>query len=194
MERVYVPTKPEIVIYAAGKTWMAPEFRKMRNHGFNVNSSWIDIEHVLSDPNDTYAPEIHENTEFLGEIWDNGCKQDCNSADLMILACAPVDGNLQSGALVELGHVTGEPHNKPCYIIGTCASVEPAGDSDRAWKYQSNVYYWPEYFDVENYKLDCAGGFSAAVRHYRANYAPQWNQRRIESERDNLHNRLKAVE
>jgi len=192
MNNVYVPTKPEVVIYAAGKTWMAPDFRKMRKSGFNINSSWIDIEHILSDPNDTYAPEVHEDTELLGEIWDKGCKQDCHNSDLMVLACRPIDGNLLSGALVELGHVTGEPYNKPCYIIGTCASVEPAGDSDRAWKFQSNVYYWPEFF--ENGVLDCYGGFSDAIRHYRANYSGQWNTRRANPEKVDLHNRLVAFE
>lgn len=178
MNRVYVPTKAEIIIYAGGKTWMSDPFRSMRDtHGFNVNSSWIDLPHALTGPDDSYTPESHADTKFLGEIWDEGCKLDCFNADLMILATAPQDQNMLSGALVELGHVSAAPENRPVYILGTSASVEPAGNSDRAWKYQANVHFWPEYLNKKD-RLDLLEGFTAVVRHYRANYAPQWNERR----------------
>ncbi len=178
MSKVYVPTKAQIIIYAGGKTWMCDPFRSLRDtHGFNINSSWIDLPYALTGPDDKYAPEIHADTKFLGEIWDEGCKLDCFNADLMILATAPQDENMLSGALVELGHVSAAPENRPVYILGTSASVEPTGNSDRAWKYQANVHFWPEYVNKKD-RLDLLEGFSAVVRHYRANYAPQWNARR----------------
>ena len=163
MERL---TRNKIAIYSAGKTWAGHGFRDMRdNHGFNINARWIDIQDILADPNDTFAPEIHNDHEYLGNVWDNGCKQDCLSADMGILFAQPADGEKHSGSLVELGHITA--FNKPVYIIGTCASVEPAGHSDRAWKYQSCVYHWPHISDMLE-------GFKTAVQHYQKNYKSQW--------------------
>lgn len=164
--------RDQIKIYTAGKTWAAHWFKGMRAHGFNINAQWIDVQHVLADPTDTFAPEVHEDTALLGEIWEKGCKADCLSADMMILAASPVDGDKHSGSLVELGHVTGQ--GKPCYILGTCASFEPVGHSDRAFKFQRNCYHWPEY-DVQN-PSELLQGFKDAIFHYQRYYERQWHQ------------------
>ncbi len=152
--------KPKI--YAAGKTWMALPFRIMRNdYGYNIIGRWIDVQDVLVDENDAFSPEIHANEKYKRAIWDDGCKVDCRACDLMILFTEPRDGNMLSGALVELGHVTA--WGKPVYIIGTSESVEPVDNSDRAWKSQALVKHWPE--------LDIYQGFHRAVNHYLANYS-----------------------
>ena len=160
----------ELIIYGAGKTWAAPTLKQMRGKGFNINSRWIDFEQVLASPEDTHAPEIHENHDFLNQIWDQGCKQDCNAADAFVAVATPADGEKHSGSLVELGHVTA--NGRPAYLLGTCASWEPAGHSDRAWKYQANVHYWPEYCG------DWVAGFQAVLNHYNANYLDQFYARR----------------
>lgn len=163
----------EIKIYTAGKTWAAHWYREMRQHGFNINARWIDIQDVLSGPDDSFPDEIHADEDYKREIWDNGCKIDCLTCDMMVLACHPQDGEKHSGSLVELGHVTGA--GKPCYILGTCASVEPVGHSDRAWKAQKVVKHWPE-FDVSNSEQLLAG-MKRAVFHYQRYYEKQWHER-----------------
>tara|TARA_Y100000034_G_scaffold113340_1_gene148264 strand:+ start:4361 stop:4867 length:507 start_codon:yes stop_codon:yes gene_type:complete len=157
--------KDLISIYSAGKTWAGHGFRDMREQGFNINARWIDVQDLLSGPSDSFAPEIHANEAYKREIWDNGCKVDCLACDMMLLYCSPEDGNTHSGSLVELGHVTAL--GKPVYIIGTCESVEPVGNSDRAWKSQKIVTHWPEITDMLT-------GFRKAVRHYQRNYRAQW--------------------
>lgn len=162
-QRIYLD---QIEIYGAGKTWAAAELKRMRDEeGFNINSSWIDLEQVLTSPTDEHPKEIHENKDFLREIWDNGCLKDCTSSDMMVLLTTPADGEKHSGSIVELGIITGQ--NKPVYIIGTCASFEPVGHSDRAWKQQKLVTHWPEITDPLE-------GFTKAVNHYRRNYRNQW--------------------
>jgi len=163
-------TKADIRIYGAGKTWAATELREMRDkYGFNINSRWIDVQNVLTSPDDEFPAEIHENEDYKREIWDNGCKQDCISCDMMVLLAHPHDGEKHSGSLVELGHVT--VLGKPAYIIGTCASIEPAGHSDRAWKSQANVFWEPN-------PTDTVSGFAWAVSHYIVNFADQWARNR----------------
>ena len=166
---MFIPAKEDISIYGAGKTWAASTLREMRDvHGFNINSRWIDIQDVLQSPTDEFPTEIHADEDYKREIWDNGCKADCLSADMMVLVCSPADGEKHSGSLVELGHVTA--FGKPAYIVGTCASVEPVGHSDRAWRSQANVFWWPD--------LEPLGGFSKAISHYQTFFAEQWNLRK----------------
>ena len=164
-------TKENVVIYGAGKTWSAAILIEMRDqHGFNINSRWIDFDEVLKNPDDTFPDSMHKDKAFLQSIWDHGCKEDCRACDVGIMVCTPADGEKLSGALVELGHVTGE--DKPWYILGTCASVEPVGHSDRAWKAQKVVHHWPEMTNP----LD---GFNRVLTHYRRNYRDQWFNRNI---------------
>lgn len=156
--------KPSVRIYGAGKTWSAPIHRNLRDvHGFHVISRWIDAQQVLKSPDDEFPPEVHANEAGKRDIWAI-CREDCLAADMGLLVCDPADENMHSGSLVELGHITA--FGKPVYIIGTCASVEPAGNSDRAWKSQPCVYYWPDMNPVE--------GAEAALDHYLANYTSQF--------------------
>jgi nucleoside 2-deoxyribosyltransferase len=166
--------KENVKIYSAGKTWVAPVFQDLRdNHGFNIIARWIDVQKVLKGPDDTFAAETHDDEDYKRFIWDEGCKQDCLSADMGLMFTSEQDGNMQSGALVECGHVTA--FGKPWYIIGTCESVEPVGNSDRAWRSQSCVYWRPDISDPVE-------GANWAINHYLKNYAHQW-----------LHNRAVGI-
>jgi nucleoside 2-deoxyribosyltransferase len=157
-----------IKIYTAGKTWAAHWFKQVRDsEGFNVNARWIDFQQVLSSFDDTHSEEVLNDEETKQDLWDNGCKIDCLNCDMMVMACHPNDGDKHSGSLVELGHVTA--FNKPVYIFGTCASVEPVGHSDRAWKAQRVVHHWPEYDVTDPRQL--AEAMWRAVYHYQENYA-----------------------
>ncbi len=171
MERtLQLPRKQDILIYTMGKTWAGHAFKELPPLGFNVCARWINVPDILDNPQDTFSAEIHANEEYKRKIWDEGCKVDCNAADMGILYTQVHDRNMLSGALVELGHITAD--NRPVYIIGSSASTEPAGDSDRAWKSQSCVYYWPHIADLKF-------GAQKAVEHYIAHYSEQWRERRF---------------
>ena len=178
---MFRPQKQDIKIYTAGKTWAAHWFRELKGD-YNINARWIDFQDVLSGPDDEFSQEIHNDEAYKQAVWDDGCKVDCLTCDMGILACAPIDGEMQSGALVELGHITA--FDKPMYILGTCASVEPAGHSDRAWKSQKCVYYWPD-IDVQN-PDELRAGFHDATVHYQAYYSTQWIKRRAQTVADEV--------
>lgn len=161
-------------IYTAGKTWAAHWFRPLKDQ-FNIIARWIDVQDVLKDESDIIPDEIHADEEYKRRIWDEGCKVDCTVCDMMILACHPDDGNTHSGSLVELGHVTA--NNRPVYILGTCESVEPSDNSDRAWRSQACVHWFPEY-NVKN-PAELRLGFEHCVAHYRKNYVGQYLARRV---------------
>lgn len=164
-----MPELHEISIYTAGKTWSAEKFRELRDvHGFNINASWIDVQDVLTSPDDEFPEEILHDEEYKREIWDNGCKVDCLNADMALVAATPEDGEKHSGSLVELGHVS---LYKPVFIHGTCRSFEPVGHSDRAWKAQANVHTIPAH-------LSLVEGTHWAVRHYQENYSELWSKAR----------------
>lgn len=167
---MYRIKQEEIKIYGAGKTWAAEALKDLRAQGFNIISRWIDLDGVLKHPGDTFSKEIHENEKLKREIWENGCKKDCITCDLMFMITTPVDKNTHSGTLVETGHVTA--FNKPVYIIGTCESVEPVGNSDRAWKSQSIVHHWPNITNPTE-------GIKKSILHYRRNYRAQWLNRNM---------------
>ena len=163
-------TKDKIKVYGAGKTWAAEALRDLREQGYNISSRWIDSPICLTHPGDSHKPETLKDEKFKREIWENGCKQDCMESDFMFMITTPADKNMHSGALVELGHVTA--FNKPVYIIGTCESVEPVGNSDRAWKAQKIVHHWPEILNPKE-------GMEKALTHYRRNYREQWITRNL---------------
>lgn len=157
-------TRESVEIYGAGKTWAAPVLRDIRdNLGLFINSSWIDAQQVLKSPDDEFPPEVHENEDYKRDIWA-ACRENCLSADMGLMICDPADGNMHSGSLVEFGHITA--FGKPVYIVGTCASVEPAGNSDRAWKSQPWVFHRPDMSPRE--------GAEWAISHYLANFGGQW--------------------
>ena len=157
-------------IYGAGKTWMASRLKLMRDkYNFNINSRWIDVQQVLSGFDDEHPPEIHQDGQYKRTIWDNGCLQDCQSCNYMVLLAHPKDEDKHSGSLVELGIVTGL--GKPVFILGTCASFEPIGHSDRAWRSQSLVTWMPEINVMDDIEL--LAGFRAAYLKYHNNYSIQ---------------------
>ncbi len=165
-------TKNEISIYSAGKTWAAHGFKEMRDvHGFNINARWIDLEQVLASPNDTFSDDQLADVDLTAGLWDASCKIDACAADMGLLFCTEADGNLHSGSLVELGHMTASSYytniRKPVYIIGTCESVRPVGNSDRAWKFQNDVHHWPNVMDLHQ-------GFELACYHYAKHYENDW--------------------
>ena len=167
-------TTNQITIYSAGKTWAAPMLKIMRDtFGYNIVARWIDAEQVLATPDSVHPESVHSDENFKRFIW-NSCREDCLIADMGILLCNPVDGEKHSGSLVETGHITA--FGKPVYILGTCASVEPVGHSDRAWKSQENIYRWPEYVGDASI---IAEGFERATNHYIKNYSDQWKYRRV---------------
>ncbi len=159
----------DIKIYTAGKTWAAHWFRALKSD-FNINANWIDFDDVLANRDDTFSEEMHADEIYKQKIWDDGCKVDCMSCDMMILACHPDDGESHSGSLVELGHVTS--NNRPAYILGTCSSIEAIGHSDRAWRSQKCVFWFPKINPEDPEEL--RAGFDLAVSHYKATYRPQW--------------------
>lgn len=162
------PNKEDILIYTAGKTWQAFGFRKLVELGYNINARWIKLGQVLKDENDSHPDHVHKDEAYKNWIWDHGCKLDCLAADMGLLYCEPRDGEKLSGALVEIGHVTA--FDKPFYIVGTCASIEPIGHSDRAFLAQNCVHKLPG--------LSLEEGAEAAIKHYQENYSDQWNARR----------------
>jgi len=157
-------------IYGAGKTWMAPRLQWVRDElKYNINSRWIDIQDTLATFDSVFPDEIHNDEDYKRRIWDEGCLQDCTTCDYMVLLAHPRDGEKHSGSLVELGIVTGQ--GKPVYIIGTAASFEPQGHSDRAWRSQSLVTWLPHLDPMSDY--DLAYGFAAAKQHYAEHYDTQ---------------------
>ena len=138
---------------------MAESFKALRELGFNINSRWIDVQDVLSGPEDTYKEYMSD--DHLRNIWDNGCKIDCLNCDVMILAVHPRDGNTHAGALVELGHVTAL--GKRVYVLGNCDSFMKSPTSDKAFMQQDVVTHWPE-VDTSNFN-ELAKAFHRAVLH-----------------------------
>ena len=154
-------------IYGAGKTWMAPRLKMLRdNHGFNMISRWIDHPQTLKSFDDEHAPEVHEDKATLGNIWDGGCLLDTTSCDYMALLAHPRDEEKHSGSLVELGIVTGQ--GKPVYVIGSCASFEGTGHSDRAFMAQTLIHWQPKVDVMDDLQLLIA--MRAAQLHYFQNY------------------------
>ncbi len=174
------------VIYSAGKTWAAAEFRVMREKGFNIQARWIDLPECLDSPNDEFSPEIHADVAALQDTWDNGCKIDCVMSDLGILFATEVDKGMHSGSLVELGHITASELytgiRKPVYIIGSCESFEPVKNSDRAWKAQKLVFHYPD--------LSLIQGFQTAIAHYIANFEEDYHNARYSSYLEGVKERI----
>ena len=166
------PPKHMINIYGAGKTWAAENLRDLRdNHGFNIISRWIDIQHVLKGPEDTFNYESDEmKSTDLGTLWDKGCKMDSTFCDLNLTLAQEADGEMHSGSLVELGQTSAcfayIQIQKPVYVIGSCRSFEQVGHSDRAWKFQRCFHHFPD--------LDYIAGAEAAIKHYQQHYALDW--------------------
>lgn len=165
----------EILIYTAGKTWAGHGFKEMAELGYNLTARWIRHQQILADASDSFSDEVLHNEEEKRKIWDEGCKIDCGACDMGILYGREEDGNLHSGSLVELGHITASQMytgiRKPVYVIGDCESFRPVGNSDRAWKSQAIVHCFPKIRSM-------AHGFQLATEHYRDTYTHDWHKSR----------------
>lgn len=78
-----------VAIYGASKTVHAPLWVTLRDQGFNIVSSWIDL------PRDKTGQQIDHS-----KLWRD-IEADVRRADFLVLYCLP--GELLKGALVELG-------------------------------------------------------------------------------------------
>ena len=104
-------------IYAAGKIWYAPIFRKLRKD-FNINSRWIDL--------DQDSEIVRKRKDIL---WQQ-CLEDSTSADIMIIWSGNPEDE-QRGVLVEMGQALAA--GKFVYLINSGASFEANDGSDAAY-------------------------------------------------------------
>ena len=135
--------KLEPTIYAAGKIWYAPIFRKLRE-SFKINSRWID-----------YSDD-HRFVKMRKDILWEQCLQDSTSADMMIIWSGNHDDE-QRGVLVEMGQALAA--GKFVYLINSGASFEAKNGSDAAYAHH------PRFVKIE--ARDPHVGFGLAVKHWQ---------------------------
>jgi len=136
--------KLEPTIYAAGKIWYAPIFRKLRK-SFKINSRWID-----------YSDD-HRYVKMRKDILWEQCLQDSTSADMMVIWSGDY-ADEQRGVLVEMGQALAA--GKFVYLINSGASFEAKDGSDAAYTHHSRFV-----------KLEASSpesGFRQAVKHWQA--------------------------
>ncbi len=135
--------KIEPTIYAAGKIWYAPIFRKLRET-FQINSRWIDLD------------QDHEIVKTRKDVLWEQCLQDSTSADMMVIW----SGNYadeQRGVLVEMGQALAA--GKFVYLINSGASFEATSGSDAAYAHH------PRFVKIEAREPHV--GFGLAVKHWQ---------------------------
>ena len=135
--------KLEPTIYAAGKIWYAPIFRKLRE-SFNINSRWID-----------YSDD-HRFVKTRKDILWQQCLEDSTSADMMIIWSGDYDDE-QRGVLVETGQALAA--GKFVYLINSGASFEAKSGSDAAYAHH------PRFVKIEAREPHV--GFGLAVKHWQ---------------------------
>jgi len=135
--------KLEPTIYAAGKIWYAPIFRKLRK-SFNINSRWID-----------YSDD-HRFVKTRKDILWEQCLEDSTSADMMIIWSGAYDDE-QRGVLVETGQALAA--GKFVYLINSGASFEAKNGSDAAYAHH------PRFVKIEAKEPHV--GFGLAVKHWQ---------------------------
>ena len=135
--------KIEPTIYAAGKIWYAPIFRKLRK-SFKINSRWID-----------YSDD-HRFVKTRKDILWEQCLEDSTSADMMIIWSGNHDDE-QRGVLVEMGQALAA--GKFVYLINSGASFEANNGSDAAYTHH------PRFVKIEAREPHV--GFSLAVKHWQ---------------------------
>ena len=137
-------TKLTPTIYAAGKIWYAPIFRKLRK-SFKINSRWIDY-----DANHPYV------TTRKDILWTH-CLEDSTSADMMVIWSGNYEDE-QRGVLVEMGQALAA--GKFVYLINSGASFEANDGSDAAYTHH------PRFVKLEASSPE--SGFRQAVKHWQA--------------------------
>ena len=135
--------KIEPTIYAAGKIWYAPIFRKLRK-SFKINSRWIDYD------------DNHEIVKTRKDILWEHCLEDSTSADMMIIWSGNHDDE-QRGVLVEMGQALAA--GKFVYLINSGASFEAKNGSDAAYAHH------PRFVKIEAKEPHV--GFGLAVKHWQ---------------------------
>jgi len=135
--------KLEPTIYAAGKIWYAPIFRKLRE-SFKINSRWID-----------YSDD-HRFVKTRKDILWQHCLEDSTSADMMIIWSGDHDDE-QRGVLVETGQALAA--GKYVYLINSGASFEATSGSDAAYAHH------PRFVKIEAKEPHV--GFGLAVKHWQ---------------------------
>jgi hypothetical protein len=135
--------KIEPTIYAAGKIWYAPIFRKLRE-SFKINSRWID-----------YSDDHRFVKTRKDVLWEQ-CLQDSTSADMMIIWSGNHDDE-QRGVLVEMGQALAA--GKYVYLINSGASFEANNGSDAAYTHH------PRFVKIEAREPHV--GFGLAVKHWQ---------------------------
>jgi nucleoside 2-deoxyribosyltransferase len=165
--------KEDVIIYFAGKTWHADKFRIMHEKGYNTNASWVYLPGKLTSREDFHPPIQTMTREQKEEIWHH-CLYESSHCDIVVLYCEPEDGDMLSGAISEAGSAMA--HGKQVYQIGSCSSVEPNKNSDKAFTYCSFWHVVPE--------TDLEKGLEWIFNHYNNNYVGNWqktrNNQRIE--------------
>jgi nucleoside 2-deoxyribosyltransferase len=156
-------SKEDIKIYIAGKTWHGEKFRNIEHAGYNLISTWIHFPGQLKNREDYHPPAQLLNANEKLILWDS-CLWECVNCDALVLYCEPEDKNTLSGALVEMGAATGA--GKPIYCIGTCDSIQPNSNSDKAFTYQSLWHFVP-YNDIQE-------GMAWVIEHYNEHYIKDW--------------------
>jgi hypothetical protein len=136
-------SKIEPTIYAAGKIWYAPIFRKLRK-SFKINSRWIDYD------------DDHRYVKMRKDILWEHCLEDSTSADMMIIWSGNHDDE-QRGVLVEMGQALAA--GKFVYLINSGASFEANNGSDAAYTHH------PRFVKIEAREPHV--GFGLAVKHWQ---------------------------
>ncbi len=141
--KLAISKPPEPTIYAAGKIWYAPIFRKLRET-FQINSRWIDLD------------QDHEIVKTRKDVLWEQCLQDSTSADMMIIWSGNHDDE-QRGVLVEMGQALAA--GKYVYLINSGASFEANNGSDAAYTHH------PRFVKIEAREPHV--GFGLAVKHWQ---------------------------
>lgn len=116
-----------ISFYVAGKVWLAPKFRHLRDTvGLPVQSRWIDLGQD--------DPIVTGNKSLLWQM----CYEDVRDSDFVLLY-SEAENEEQRGALVEIGMAYGM--GKPVYAIGRCRSIQPNAISDVAFTHH-HLWTW----------------------------------------------------
>lgn len=103
-------------IYIASKTKHAEKWKKLRNAGVNIISTWID---------EAGAGESKNLTDLAAR-----CIDEAKSADRLILYCEPSDK--LKGALIEVGAALAS--GVPVYVVGWGESLSTALNQHPLWK------------------------------------------------------------
>ena len=99
-------------IYIASKTIHAPKWRRLRNEGYNIISTWIDETGIGQTPNYTEL--------------SIRCIKEIRQSDFLIFYCE--EGEIQKGAFIEMGAAL-------AFGIEVRCVVNRSADSNKVFRY-----------------------------------------------------------